>query len=403
METLRIAARALGAHKMRSFLTLLGVIIGVTTVVTVVSIISGMNSYINEKVFQLSPDVLIFTRFGIITSREEFMEAIKRRKIDLRDVQAIENRCQSCGMVGTQASTRQNVKRGANTLERALIHGTSANMAELNNLDLEAGRFFTPSETMRSAPVAVIGTDMRDQLFRGLDPIGRDIKLSGRTLKVVGLLTKQGSVLGQNQDNRMFIPISTFRKIYGSRSDLDIFVKPAGGLAGIQRTEDEVRLILRSRRHTPFNAKDPFGIVTAESLQQLWKQISGGAFALMVFISGISLVVGGIVITNIMLVSVIERTREIGIRRAIGAQKSDIRNQFLTEAVMLSLVGGLLGVAVGALVSKIVATMTPLPTLVRPSLVLTGLAIAMITGVLAGYFPARRAANLPPIDSLRWE
>lgn len=403
METLRIAARALAAHKMRSFLTLLGVIIGVTTVVTVVSIISGMNSYINEKLFQLSPDVLIFTRFGIITSREEFMEAIKRRKIDMRDVQAIENRCSSCGLVGTQATTQQTVKRGSRSLDRVVILGTSSNMSELNNIDLEAGRFFTSSESMRSAPVAVIGTDLRDQIFGGLDPIGRDIKLSGRTMKVVGLLTKQGSVLGQSQDNRMYVPISTFRKIYGSRRDIDIFVKPAGGLSEIQRTEDEVRLILRSRRHTPFNAKDPFGIVTAESLQQLWKAISGGAFALMVFISGISLFVGGIVITNIMLVSVIERTREIGIRRAMGARKSDIRNQFLTEAVMLSLVGGLLGVGVGALVSRVVATMTPLPTLVRPSLIITGLAIAMVTGVLAGYFPARRAANLPPIDSLRYE
>ena len=403
METLRIAATALGAHKLRSFLTLLGVIIGVTTVVTVVSIISGMNSYINERVFQLSPDVLIFTRFGIITSREQFIDALKRRKIDMADIRAVEDRCSSCLMVGSQAVSNQPVRRGSERLDRVTTIGSSANMAELNNLDLEAGRFFTSSEERRSAQVVVIGTDVRDQLFGRLDPIGRDIKLSGRNLKVVGMLTKQGSVLGQNQDNRMYVPVSTFRKIYGSRGDLDIFVKPQGGVAGVERTEDEVRLILRSRRHTTFNAEDPFGIVTAESLQQLWKQISSSAFALMVFISGISLVVGGIVIMNIMLVSVVERTREIGIRRALGAKKSDIRNQFLTEAILLSLTGGALGVAIGAIVSRIVANVTPLPTLVRPSLVLAGLTIAIVTGVLAGFFPARRAANLPPIESLRFE
>lgn len=403
METLRIAATALGAHKLRSFLTLLGVIIGVTTVVTVVSIISGMNNYINERVFQLSPDVLIFTRFGIITSREAFIEALKRKKIDMDDVEAVEARCRTCGMVGAQSVTNQPVRRLAERLDGVTIIGTSANMAELNNLDLEVGRFFTSSEERRSAQVVVIGTDVRDQLFGRLDPIGRDIKLSGRNLKVIGMLTRQGSVLGENQDNRVYIPLNTFRKIYGVRGNIDIFVKPEGGVAGVERTQDEVRLILRARRHTSFLADDPFGIVTAESLQQLWKQISSSAFALMVFISGISLVVGGIVIMNIMLVSVVERTREIGIRRAIGARKADIRNQFLTEAVLLSLSGGLVGVAIGAVVSRIVASVTPLPTLVRPSLVFAGLAIAIVTGVLAGFFPARRAANLPPIESLRFE
>lgn len=403
METLRIAATALSAHKLRSFLTLLGVIIGVTTVVTVVSVISGMNRYINQQVFQLSPDVLIFTRFGIITSREEFIQALKRRKIDLDDVRAVEQQCRSCRAVGSQAVSNQAVKRGAKRLDRVEIVGTSANMPELTSLDLDAGRFFTPSEEARSSQAIVIGTDVRDELFGLLDPLGREIKVSGRTFRVVGLLTKQGSVLGQNQDKRVFIPISTFRKMYGARSDLAIFVRPLGGVPEIQRTEDEVRLILRARRHTPFRAADPFGVVTAESLQQLWKQISSGAFALMVFISGISLLVGGIVIMNIMLVSVVERTREIGIRRAVGARQKDIRNQFLTESVLLSLTGGIVGVLIGAVLSRIVAATTPLPTLVRPSLVVAGLLIATLTGVMAGFFPAQRAAKLPPVESLRWE
>ena len=403
MGTLSIAAGALRSHKLRSFLTLLGVIIGVATIVTVVSIISGLNNYIGEKVFNLSPDVFILTRFGIITSREEWLEAIKRKKVTMEDVAAIEQRCDSCAMVGAQSSTNQLVKRGARKLDGVGIIGTTANMAELNNLDIQAGRFFVESEDHHSAAVAVIGTDVRDQIFGQLDPIGRTMKISGRTFKVIGLLTKQGSVLGQNQDTRLYMPLGTFRKMYGSRSNIAVFVKPEGGVPGIQRAEDSVRVIIRSRRHTPFDAPDPFQIITADTLQALWKSISGTAFAVMVVISGISLVVGGIVIANIMLVSVVERTREIGVRRAMGARKRDIRRQFLTEAILLSLGGGVVGVLIGAGISKVVSTMFPLPTMVRPSLILTALVIAIATGAIAGFAPARRAANLPPIESLRFE
>lgn len=403
METLRIAAGALGAHKLRSFLTLLGVIIGVATIVTVVSIISGLNNYIGEKVFNLSPDVFVLTRFGIITSREEFLEAIKRKKVTLDDVAAIEQRCEPCAMVGAQSSTQQLVKSGSKKLDGVSIIGTTSNMAELNNLDLQAGRFFLDGEDHHSAQVVVIGTDVRDQLFGRLDPIGRNMKISGRTFRVIGLLTKQGSVLGQNQDTRLYLPLSTYRKMYGSRSNIAVFVKPEGGVPGIQRAEDAVRVIMRARRHTPFDAPDPFQIVTADALRTLWRNISGTAFAVMVVISGISLVVGGIVIANIMLVSVVERTREIGVRRAIGARKADIRRQFLTEAILLSLGGGVVGVAIGAGISGVVSSMFPLPTLVRPSLVVTALLIAVATGAIAGFAPARRAANLPPIESLRFE
>lgn len=403
MRTLSIAAGALSSHKLRSFLTLLGVIIGVATIVTVVSIISGLNNYIGEKVFNLSPDVFILTRFGIITSREEYLEAIKRKKVTMEDVAAIEQRCDVCAMVGAQSSTGQLVKRGSSMLEDVEIIGTTSNMAELNNLDIQAGRFFVDSEDHHSAQVAVIGTDVQDQLFGRVDPIGRTMKISGRTFRVIGLLAKQGSILGQPQDKKIYLPLGTFRKMYGSRSNISVFVKPEGGVPGIQRAEDSVRVIIRSRRHTAFDAPDPFQIVTADALQTLWRNISGTAFAVMVVISGISLVVGGIVIANIMLVSVVERTREIGVRRAMGARRRDIRRQFLTEAILLSLGGGIVGVLIGAAISQVVSTMFPLPTMVRPSLILTALAIAVATGAIAGFAPARRAANLPPIESLRFE
>ncbi|HYH07382.1 MAG TPA: ABC transporter permease [Thermoanaerobaculia bacterium] len=403
METLRIAATALRAHKMRSFLTLLGVIIGVMTVVAVVSIISGLNNYISEKVFQLNPDVYGVTKFGIITSREQFLEAVKRKDLTWYDYKAVQERCGLCDMVGASHGTRAAVKRGAKKLAGVRTAGTTANMAELNNLDLEAGRFFTPTEERRSALVAVIGADVRDELFPGLDPIGRTIWIANQPMRVIGLLRKQGSVLGQSQDKVQYIPISTWRKRFGVRESIDIFVKAKNGVAGVDASMDDVRVILRSRRRTAFRDDDPFAAVTAEALQMLWKGISAGMFSLMILISSISLIVGGIVIMNIMLVSVVERTREIGVRRAIGATRRNIRGQFLTEAILLSLGGGIAGVILGVLISKSISTFSPMPTLVRPSLVLAGLLISVVTGVLAGVFPAVRASKLPPVEALRYE
>jgi putative ABC transport system permease protein len=403
METLRIAASALGTHKLRSFLTLLGVIIGVMTVVSVVSIISGLNNYIQEKVFQLSPDIYVVTRFGIITSREQFLEAAKRKDIDWADYEAIRQRCHNCADVGVNENRRDTVKHGAKKLTGVRIQGGTPNMAEISNLDLDAGRFFTAAENAHSAPVTIIGTDVRDEVFGKLDPIGRTIMIADHPFKVIGLLRKQGSVLGRSQDNQLWVPINAFRKQFGIRSTLDLFIRAKDGVPGLQRSMDDARVILRSRRRTPFRGDDPFGVVSAEAVQVVWRQISAGGFALMIFISGISLVVGGIVIMNIMLVSVVERTREIGVRRALGATKRNIRTQFLTEAMLLSLGGGAVGVALGYLISKGISTFFPLPTLVRPSLIISGLLIAVITGAAAGFFPARRAAGLPPVDALRYE
>jgi putative ABC transport system permease protein len=403
MQVLSIAVEALRAHKLRSFLTLLGVIIGVMTVVSVVSVISGLNKYVSEQVFQLNPDVFVVSKFGIITSREDFLEAIKRKSIDLEDIEAVKRLCRGCGAVGIQVQTQQAVKRGSERLPGVRVFGESANMANMNSVDLEEGRYFTRSEDSHATPVAVIGTDLREELFGRQDPIGRTVTVSGRHLKVIGLLRKQGSVLGQNQDNQLYMPLRTFQKLYGARRGLNIFVRPSGGLSKLQEVEDEVRVILRNRRHTPFRDKDPFGLVNAEGVQNVWAGISAGAFALMIFISGISLVVGGIVIMNIMLVSVVERTREIGIRRALGARSRDIQLQFLTEATLLSLSGGILGVLLGLAISKGISSVFPLPTLVRPSLIMAGLGISVCTGVLAGFFPARRAAQLQPVEAFRYE
>jgi len=403
METLRIAATALRAHKMRSFLTLLGVIIGIMTVITVVAIISGLNNYISEKVFQLNPDVYAVTKFGIITSREQFLEAMKRKSIDWRDFEAVKSRCTMCAMVGASHGNGATTKRGSQKLSNVRTMGVTSNMAELQNLDIEEGRFFTPTEEQRSALAVIIGSDVREELFGQLDPIGRTMRVGNQPMRVIGLLRKQGSVLGQNQDKVLYMPITTWRKAFGTRESVDIFVKAKNGVAGIEASMDDVRVILRGRRRTDFRAEDPFATVTAEALQMLWKSISAGLFSLMILISGISLLVGGIVITNIMLVSVVERTREIGVRRAIGATRRNIRWQFLSEAVLLSLGGGVVGVLIGVGIAKAISSFGPLPTLVQPWLIVTGLAISVITGALAGVAPAWRASNLPPVEALRYE
>lgn len=402
-ELFRVAWRAIGAHKLRSFLTLLGVIIGVMTVVAVVSVIQGLNNYVATKLFTLSPDVYTIERFGIITTRDGFLEALKRKRIQKSDFEMFQRLSKTAVMVGARSGTSRSVRSGAKRLSDVQIAGVTANVAELSNLDVDLGRFFTESENERRAFVAVIGTEVRDELFPRLDPVGRTISIDGIPFRVIGLLVKQGSAFGQSQDNIIYVPREALAKAWGARRGLSIYVKAKGGVEGIPASMDEARAIFRALRKTAPSAPDPVSFVTAEAIQVVWRSISAGAFALLVFISGISLVVGAIVIANIMLVSVVERTKEIGIRLAIGAKKKDIRRQFLLEAALLSLGGGAIGVLFGWIISSLINAFTPLPTLVTPGLITMGLLLATLTGLLAGVFPAVKASRLPPIEALRYE
>ncbi len=353
-ELFRVAWRAISAHKLRSFLTLLGVIIGVMTVVAVVSVIQGLNNYVATKLFTLSPDVYTIERFGIITTRDGFLEALKRKRIQKSDFEAFERLSRTSAMVGARSGTSRAVRAGSKRLSDVQISGVTANVAELSNLDVDLGRFFTESENERRAFVAVIGTEVRDELFPRLDPVGRTISIDGIPFRVIGLLVKQGSAFGQSQDNVVYVPREALAKAWGARRGLAIYVKARGGVEGIPASMDEARVIFRALRKTAPSAPDPVSFVTAEAIQVVWRSISAGAFALLVFISGISLVVGAIVIANIMLVSVVERTKEIGIRLAIGAKKRDIRRQFLLEAALLSLGGGAVGVLFGWIISSLI-------------------------------------------------
>ncbi len=305
-ELFRVAWRAISAHKLRSFLTLLGVIIGVMTVVAVVSVIQGLNNYVATKLFTLSPDVYTIERFGIITSRDEFLEALKRKRIQKSDFEAFQRLSRTAVMVGARSGTSRSVRSGSKRLSDVQISGVTANIAELSNLDVDLGRFFTEPENERRAFVAVIGTEVRDELFPRLDPVGRTISIDGIPFRVIGLLVKQGSAFGQSQDNVVYVPREALAKAWGTRRNISIYVKARGGVEGIPASMDEARVIFRALRKTAPSAPDPVSFVTAEAIQVVWRSISAGAFALLVFISGISLVVGAIVIANIMLVSVVE-------------------------------------------------------------------------------------------------
>ena len=404
-ELLQAALRALRAHKLRSFLTLLGIIIGVSTIVGVVGVISGLDTYVKEKVIVLSPDVYIVTKFGIIRSREEFLQALKRPNITWAEYERISSMAlQHTSQISVGAGDGMPVSNGTHHLPSVGVIGVTPNFAEMFNLKFEAGRFLSVEENTSAANVAIIGSDTREELFPGVDPMGRMFLVRGLPFRVIGVMPKEGRSIGFNQDGRIYIPIQVYRKNFmSSNESLELEVKAAGGVEDVEASLDELRAVFRALRHTSFRDGDPFGIITQESLQALWRQISGAAFILMILVSSVSLGVGGIVIMNIMLVSVVERTPEIGSRRAIGARKRDIRYQFLLEASMLSLVGGIFGVLFGSALALGVRMFTGFPAEITFSLVAMGIGLSTLVGLAAGFLPARRASNLVIIDAIRAE
>ncbi len=403
-ELFRVALRALKAHKMRSFLTLLGVIIGVTTIVGVVSVISGLNTYVKEKVIVLSPDVYILTRFGIIQSRKEFLDALKRPPITWREYERAASSLQKTTMIGVGSGRSGAVNYANKRLADVVVTGVTPNFAELFSLEFEYGSFFTQKENDAFQPVAVIGANIRDELFPGLDPIGKTILVRGLPFRVIGLMPKQGRSIGFTQDNRVYVPVQVYRTNFmPTNQSMEIYIKAAGGIPGMEASIDESRALFRAMRHTSFRAADPFGVITQEAAQQIWRQISGAAFILMILVASVSLGVGGIVIMNIMLVSVTERTPEIGIRLAVGAKKKDIRRQFLLEAALLSMTGGVVGVLLGSAIALVVKGVAGFPAEVTFGIVFTSITLSTLVGLAAGFLPARRASNLVVIDAIRAE
>jgi putative ABC transport system permease protein len=403
-EAVRIATSSLWAHKLRSVLTLLGVVIGVMSVIAVVSIVNGLNSYVAEKIFNLGADVFLINRGPlIITNMEDYELTQKHRKFRMDDYEALRDDCRSCVAVGASV-TRQTgqAKYGTQYLSNTFVLGWSAEMPQLYNFDLASGRHINASDVASAAPVCTVGFDIADKLLAGLDPIGREIRVDTSDCQIIGVAKKRGSILGQSRDNLVIFPLTTLQKMYGSDDSLVIWVKSAGTQA-MDPTMDEVRLLLRARRHVAYKDADDFSLETNASFLSLWGGISSAFFGVTILIASISLVVGGIVIMNIMLVSVSERTREIGLRKSLGARQSDIRLQFLIESCTIAAIGGFWGVALGILVAKFVTWTTALPSSVQMWSVLMGLVVATSVGLFFGVYPASKAARLDPVVALRAE
>jgi len=402
LEGVMIALQSIIANKLRSILTLIGIIIGVTTVIAVVSIINGMNNYVSVKINSLGSNTFIIDKEGIITSEEDWIEAQKRKDITVEDMRAIERGCTQCENVGGSVERTWRVKYGSSYLEDVYVSGTTYNFLEVSDLEIDYGRSLEESDEIHRTAVCIVGPDIVENLIKFGSPLGKDIKVGNYYFRVIGVGKKRGSFMGQNQDTWVVMPLTTFQKYFGRHRTVAVYAK-AREVSLLQEAQDEARMIMRSRHKLKYAQKDDFGIMTAGSLMQVYNSFTGVAWVVLVIISSISLLVGGIVIMNIMLVSVTERTREIGVRKAIGARRRDILWQFLVEAITLSLMGGATGVALGVGLALLIGKVSPLPASIELWAVASGLGVATSVGLVFGIFPALKAARLDPIESLRYE
>ena len=405
-EAIKIAFLSLWANKLRSALTLLGVVIGVAAVIAVVTFVNGINSYVAERIFNLGADVFIMFKVSpAVTNIDHYIEAQKRKDLTMDDYQAVREGCKLCAYVGAYARNNSgHVKYGEQALSDTMVQGMTPSVAVTQDIDIDSGRMLGESDVENNAPVAIVGTDIVDNLMPGVDPIGKEIRVDGWIYRIIGVGKKKGSVLGQSLDNYVLMPITSWMKQNGGHNtNMRISAKAVGTGPVLDAATDEARVILRARRHDPAGGADSFDMETNSSLLSIWANLTGTFFVAMIGIAAISMVVGGIVIMNIMLVSVTERTREVGIRKAMGARRSDVLLQFLIEAVILSLVGGVVGVLLGIAVAKGVTLAVGMPSVIKLWAVLAGLAVSASVGIFFGVYPARRAATLDPIAALRFE
>ena len=409
-EAISIALQSLRANKLRSLLTVLGILIGVSSVIAVVAITEGLDRYMSDKVLELGTKAFRLQRHpDIITSHEQWMEMMKRKRLDMADLDAVKKACTLCSEVGAQVWTGSNVKRGRVIQKNVGIAGITENIARIGTVrELAAGRHIVQQDIEQAAMVAVIGTDLVEAFFGTMEPLGKEIDIDGHPVRVIGVAEKKGAVFGESQDNFVWLPITTFQKFYGFRRSFSIQAE-AQTMAAFEAAQDQVRVAMRARRHLTYGKPDNFNIETGESVMELWQTMTRGIYVVTLVVTAISLLVGGIVVMNIMLVSVTERIKEIGVRKALGARRGDILRQFLVESVVLSGFGGFLGVLGAAAFSFALATLlgnmmsANFSAPVRPWAVALALGVSSIVGLVAGIYPASRAAALDPVEALRNE
>lgn len=398
-----IALETLRTHKLRSFLTLLGVILSVATLIVVVSMVQGANKYVAEKVADFGSNVFLVMRFPLITSAEQYVKLSRSNKnVTWDDYEYVRDNMTLADSVGLEVRRLGNVKYKTETIEDIDVRGVTANMGGIDKEEPATGRYMSEADNIHRANVAMIGTDVVKRFFTGTDPIGKSIYIDGEEYEVVGVAKELGSAFGQSQDSFVYIPIQTWRKVYGSEETMNINVK-AISAEMMQPAEDEARMLMRARRHLTPKQDDTFGVVEPAAIMELYNSLTGSLASGSIGIVAIFLVIGGIVIMNIMLASVTERTREIGVRKSLGATRRDVLLQFLVEAGVMATIGGVLGVVIAVVISFGLGHITGFQMDLPIRWVIIGVGAAAAVGVFFGVYPAYKASKLNPIEALRFE
>ena len=403
-EAFKLALQSLWANKLRTILTLLGVVIGVASVITVVTLTNGAKEFVTTKINNYGASVVTVSKMPqTFITIDEYLSFQKRRDVTFDDYRAILDECKSCVSVGAQRTTTGKIVYQTKSTTDTNIRGWTWTMPPISNMNIDEGRSFTEVEDEHSAHVAIVGYDVVDNVLGAGDPLGKEIRVDGASYSVIGVGERQGKTLGFSMDNWVAIPLTSFLHAYGAHQSMVVFVNTGGGGEVMDAASDELRVIMRARRHLAPGAPDSFSIDTSATFQNLLGKILNSFGAVVAAIAGVSLVIGGIVIMNIMLVSVTERTREIGVRKALGARRKDILLQFLIESATMSLAGGVIGVVGGIPAAKIITLIISFPSEVEIWSILVSLFVSTAVGLFFGVYPAFKASQLDPIVALRSE